>query len=422
MPRLNPVRVVSSLFSTEPGPRRSYAVATLITTFGSGLLLAGLPLYFTRIVHLSAAMVGLGLTIAAAVTLLVGLPIGELADRRGPLEVVKAMLLLDAAATLAFLFIGNFVSFVVVAAVHLVAARAISTAEGALLRRVAGEEAAGYRSAIHAISNLGFSVGLIPGGVAIQLGTATAYHVLIVVDVLTFVGAWVVLRRLPRYEPLPKPATGPRWSALHDRPWVVYLLLAAALIPQFSVLTLLLPLWVVDQTNAPRWSIALSLVINTILIILFQVRVGGAVQTLRQGGVAWRRAGVFFLLSCSVLGFAAGVPSWAALTLVVVAVTLHTFGEILHTSGGFALGMGLPPAHAQGQYDGLGLIIGGAGSAVAPALLLGVFLSRGLLGLIGLGAFFLLTGMLAPAVARWGERTRPGVSELADLKADGAVT
>lgn len=421
MPRWNPVRAVSSLFPTEPGPRRSYAVATLITTFGSGLLLAALPLYFTRIVHLSASQVGLGLTIAATVTLVVGLPIGELADRRGPLEVVKAMLLLDAAAMLAFLFIDNFISFVVVATVHVLAARAIGTAEGALLRRVAGDEAAGFRSSIHAITNLGFSVGLIPGGIAIQIGTPIAYQALVIIDVLSFVGAWAVLRRLPRYEPLPKPAIGPRWGVLRDRPFVAFVVLGAALIPQFNVLTLLLPLWVVDETNAPRWSIPLSLVINTVLIILFQVRLGSKVQTIQQGGVAWRRAGVFFLFSCSVLGLAAGLPWWAALTLVVAAVTLHTFGEILHTAGGFAIGMGLPPAHAQGQYDGFGGIIGGAGSAVAPALLLGMVLSLGLPGLLGLGAFFLLTSMLMPAVARWGVRTRSAASALADPNAVGAV-
>lgn len=421
MPRLNPFRVVSSLFPTEPGPRRSYAVATLITTFGTGLVLAGLPLYFTQIVHLSAAQVGVGLTLAALVTLAAGLPIGELADRRGPLEVVKFVLLLDGAAMLAFLFIGNFISFLVVAIVHVLASRAISTAEGALLRRVAGENAAGFRSSIHAITNLGFSLGLIPGGIAIQLGTPTAYHALIIVDVLSFVGAWAVLQRLPRYEPIAKPATGPRWVVLRDRPFVAFVVLGAALLPQFNVLTLLLPLWVVDKTDAPRWCIPLSLVMNTVLIILFQVRLGGQVQTLRQGGAAWRRAGVLFLLSCSVLGFAAGLPSWAALTLVVAAVTLHTFGEIMHTSGGFALGMGLPPAHAQGQYDGFGGIVGGAGSAVAPALLLGVVLPFGLRGMLGLGAFFLLTSLLMPAVARWGERTRPAVSELVGLEPAVAV-
>jgi MFS family permease len=421
MPRWNPVRVVSSLFPAEPGPMRSYAVATLVTTFGTGLLVGSLPLYFTRIVHLSAARVGLGLTIASIVMLASGVLVGHLADRLGPLQVVKVMLLLDAAAMLSFLFIGNFLSFLIVATVHVVAANGISTAEGALMRRVAGEGAAGYRSSIHAITNLGLSLGLVPGGIAIQSGTATAYRALIILDVLSFVGAWAVLRRLPRYEPLPRPTTTRSWIALRDRPYIAFAFLAAALQPQFYVLVLLLPLWVVEETNAPRWCIPLSLVFNTILIILMQVRLGGQVRTLRDGGFAWRRAGMFFLLSCTVLGLAAGLPSWAALILVIVAVVLHTFGEIMHTSGGFAIGMGLPPAHAQGQYDGVGGVIGGSGAAVAPALLLGVVLGRGLPGMIGLGVFFLLTTMLMPAVARWGERTRPAAAELVEAEAAAAV-
>jgi MFS family permease len=422
VPRWNPVRVVSSLFPTEPGPRRSYAVATFVTTFGSGLLVGSLPLYLTRIVHLSAARVGLGLTIAATVTLVTGVLAGQLADRRGPLEVVKFVLWLDAAAMLSFLFINNFLIFLIVATVHAVAGSSISTAEGALMRRVAGEDAAGYRSSIHAITNLGISLGLIPGGIAIQAGTPTAYRVLIILDVLSFIGAWAVLRRLPRYEPLPKPPSTRSWIALRDKPYITFAFLAAAIQPQFYVLVLLLPLWVVDQTNAPRWSIPLALVGNTILIILFQVRVGGEVRTLRQGGNAWRNAGVFFLFSSSILAFAAGLPSWAALLMVVAAVTVHTFGEIMHTSGGFALGMGLPPAHAQGQYDGVGGVIGGLGGVLAPALLLGVILSHGKAGMLALGVFFLLPALLMPAVARWGERTRPAAEERVELKPAPAVT
>lgn len=421
MPRLNPVRVVSSLFPTEPGPKRSYAVAMLVTTFGSGLLVGSLPLYFTRIVHLSAAQVGLGLTIGATVMLATGVLVGQLADRRGPLEVIKFVLLLDGAAVLSFLFIGNFVTFVIAATVHVVSSGAIATAEGALLRRVAGEEAPGFRSTIYAITNLGISLGVIPGGVAIQTGTPIAYHALIIVDVLTYVGAWAILRRLPRYEPLPKPPTGPRWIVLRDRPYVSFAFLAAAMQPQFYVLTLLVPLWVVTETHAPRWAIPVSLVVNTVMVILLQVRIGGNVQTLRQGGASWRRAGVFFLISCSVLGFAKGLPAWAALVVVVLAVAVHTFGEISHTSGGFALGMGFPPAHAQGQYDGVGGIIGGIGGAVAPALLLGVFLSHGLPGMLGLGVFFILPALVMPAVARWGERTRPAAAELVELKPAVAV-
>jgi MFS family permease len=396
-------------------------VAVLINTFGTGLLLTSLPLYFTEIVNLSAAQVGLGLTIATVVRLLVGLPVGELTDRLGPLQVVKAMLLLEGAATFAFIFVDSFASFLIFAVVNLVAGRTVVAAEGALLRRVAGDDAASFRSSTHAITNVGLSVGFALCGIAIQLGTRVAYNTLIIVDVLSFVAAWAVLRKLPRYEPLPRPAAAPRWGVLRDRPFVAFASLGTVFSLQFTVLTPFLALWVVEQTNAPRWCIPLSLVINTILVVLLQVRIGGGVRTLQQGGLAWRRAGVFFLLSCTVLGLAAGLPAWAALTAVVAAIVLHTFGEILHMASGFALSMGLPPAHAQAQYDALGGIIGGLGSAAAPALLLGVVLSLGQPGLFALGALFFLTSTLMPAVARWGERTRPATPDPVAGKAAAVV-
>jgi hypothetical protein len=420
VPELNPVRAVSSLFPSESGPRRSYALATLVNTFGTGLTLVSMPLYFTRIVDLSAGQVGLGLTIAVAISLAANLPIGEIADRRGPLQLAKIMLLVQSAAAFAFLFIGNFAGFLAVATVSTLAVRSIGTAEGALLRRVAGEDSAGFRSSTHAITNVGFTLGIACCGIAIHLDTPAAYRTLIVIDALSFVVAWAILRRLPRYDPLPRPATAPRWGVLRDRAYVAYAAISASFVLEFSVLTLLLPLWVAEHTNAPRWSIPLSVVINTILVVLFQVRLGGGVQTIRQGGDGWRRAGVLFLLSCSLLGFAAGLPGWAALIIVVAAVGLHTFGEIYHLSSGFALGMGLPPSHAQGQYDGFSAVLGGMASAAAPVLLLGVVLSLGRPGLIGLGVFFVLTSLLMPVVARWGERTRPDAA--ADVAGAQPVT
>jgi MFS family permease len=421
VPSLNPVRAVSSLVP-EPGPRRPYALATLINYFGSGLLLVSMPLYFTRIVHLSAGQVGIGLSIAGAVTLLASLPIGDLADRRGPLEVAKATLLLQFGTTLAFLFIRDFASFAAVATADALAARAYISANGPLLRRLAGENAASFRASAHAIQNLGFTLGIASCGIAIQIGTPAAYHVMISIDALSFLVAWVVLRRVPHYDPLPKPATASRWGALRDRPFVAYTALTAAFVLQFSVITLLLPLWVVDDTHAPRWCIPMTLVINTILVVLLQVRVGGRVNTIPQGGVAWRRAGVIFLLSCSAMGLAAGLPGWAALLLLVAGVSLHTVGELWHMAAAFALTFGLPPAHAQGQYSGLVGIGGGIGAAIAPALLLGLVLPHGRPGMIGLGAFFALTGLLMPAVARWGERTRPASPGPGDLEGAAVVS
>jgi MFS family permease len=390
----------------ERGPRRPYALSVLVTMFGFGLVMTATPLYATRIVGLSARQVGVGMTIAGLIGLLAAVPMGDLADRRGPREVVRAAILVQAAAAACFIVIHGFAEFVVVTTVSMLAMNAGMSADGALLRRLGGEEASAFRASTQAITNVGISVGAVGCGVALQLSTPAAYRALFAGNALTLIASWAILRRLPRYEPLPKPDEGPRWAALADRPFVAYTVLAGFMFIEYMVTVLLLPLWVVDHTHAPRWTVSLFLLINTVLVVLFQVRVGSRVRTVPQGGTALRRAGAIFLVSCSAMGFAAGLPGWAALLLLAAAVTVHTFGELWHSSAIFALDFGLPPEHAQGQYQGLAGIGTGAGQAAAPVLLIGLCLSLGQAGWVGLGACFALVGLTAPALAAWGARTR----------------
>lgn len=410
MLKLNPARALTALVP-EPGPRRVYALSMLINTFGFGLIMAATALYATRVVHLSTGQVGLAMTIAGLVGLLAAIPIGDLADRRGPRETVRVVMLVQCLAAVCYLFIRNFAGFVVVATVDMLSINAALAADGALLRRVGGQDAAAFRASTQAIVNVGISLGAVGCGVAVQIDTPDAYRALFIVNALTFLAGFVILKRLPRYEPLPKPQAGPRWGALTDKPFVAYTALAGAMFIQYFVIIFMLPLWILDHTHAPRWSISLFLLINTILIVLFQVRVGRNVKTIRQGGAAVRRAGMIFLFSCSAMGLASGLPGWAALLLLAGAVALHTYGELWHSSGSFALDFGLAPAHAQGQYQGLAGIGTGAGQAAAPVLLIGVGLSLGRAGWIGLGACFALISLTAPAIARWGERTRPAAPQ-----------
>ena len=53
----------------------------VLSAFATGTFLTGTAVYFTRIVGLSGAEVGLGMSIAAVVTLVLQLPMGRLADR-----------------------------------------------------------------------------------------------------------------------------------------------------------------------------------------------------------------------------------------------------------------------------------------------------------------------------------------------------
>jgi hypothetical protein len=51
-----------------------------------------------------------------------------------------------------------------------------------------------------------------------------------------------------------------------------------------------------------------------------------------------------------------------------------------------------------------------AGQALSPFILVGLVIGGGRPGLVLLGAWFALLGLAAPAIARWGERTRPAAA------------
>jgi MFS family permease len=402
MPRLN-----LSLIP-EPGPRRVYLLATFINTYGTGLVLTTLTLFAVRVVHLSAARTGLAMTIAGLVGLLAAMPIGRLADRHGPRNVYRVVLLaLGAAAAGYVLFAHSFTSFLIVTTVDGSALIASGAANVALLRRVGGEGATTFRSQTAAVLNVGITLGVATAAVALELNTVNAYRALFLGNALTCLVGAAVLGRLPKYEPLPGAREESPFTALRDRPFVAYTVLSGAMYMQYFVLIVLLPVWVVYHTTAPRWTVSAFVIINTVIVVLFQVRIGKTVQTIRQGGAAFLRAGVIFLVSCSAIGLATGIPAWAALLLLAAAVIVHSFGELWHASGTYALDFGLAPPHAQGQYQGLVSIGIGAGQALAPILLIGLVLSLGRLGFVLLGAWFAVLGLTGPAVARWGERTRP---------------
>ena len=393
-----------------PGPRRVLGVATFVNNFGLGLVMTAMTLFFTGVTDLSTRQVGVGLTVAGIVGILGGIPVGELADRYGPREVARVVLLVEALVTAGYVLVQGFVAFLVVASLEMLSISAFMAVNGALVRRV-GEKDASVPNMMRAIANVAISVGAVGCGVAVAIGTENAFRVLILLNAVTFLVAWVVLGRLPHYSPLPRPVAeeGPsqRWIAVRDLPFVAFSALSGLMIIQSMVILEPLPLWVVDHTEAPGWVVPLFLVVNTALIALFQVRVGKKVDTVTQGGAAMRRSGLVVLVSCALIGFATGIPGWAAGLLLVVVVGVHTFGELYYSSGAFAVGYGLAPEHAMGQYQGLMGTGMAVGMAMSPVLTIGVVLSLGTIGWVGLGVLFAICGLLMPVVARWGVSTRP---------------
>ena len=408
-PQAPRVLVVAGLRSLGPAPGagRILLLATLVNSVGNGLFLAGSALFFTRSVGLSATEVGVGLTLAGVVGLLASVPFGHIADRRGPKEVYLALLTAQAVSTTLFVLVHSFMLFAVVALLYSSSEQAVAAVRGALIAGVGGPEGrVRIRAYFRSVTNVGVSLGALLAGLALHADTYAAYAALLLGDAGTFILCALILLRLPRVPPIPRPAKGSPWTGLRDRPFLAVTALNGIMSLQYGVLTFALPLWIVGHTTAPRWLVSGCLFTNTLLVTLLQVRFSRGTERVAVAARAMRRGGLVFLASCGLLSAATGAPVALAIGLLVTGVVLHTVGELWSSAGAFGLAFELAPDHAQGQYQGVFSLGVGGSIALAPALLSALCLDWGRPGWIVLGVLFATSGAAMPTVARWAQRSR----------------
>ena len=370
------------------------AWAALVDSLGDGLWLAGSALFFTRSQGLSITETGLGLTIAGFLGLLAGVELGRLADRVGPREVFIALMLTQTAAVASFTIVGGLPSLVAAATVAAISRQGAQAARGALIAGLVGKDAPALRSYLHAVINAGIAGGAALAGLVVAHDTRSGYLALMFTDAATFTAAALITALLPRVpRPVNTPATRRRRLAFADHTFLGLTGLSSVLSLQFVVSGYLLPLWVVFHTSAPRWLASPLLLLNTAVIVVFQVRVSNSFRGVARATLAYRRAG--YTLGAGFLVFAvSGLPrtSMPATVLLVAAMLLASGAELLSAAGAFGLSFGLAPANAIGEYQGVWNLGFSASNAVGPALLTFVCLKGGFLGWVTLAVAVILSG------------------------------
>ncbi|MFE1378514.1 MFS transporter [Streptomyces sp. NPDC058740] len=388
---------------------RALLLAQLSNSVGDGAFYVTSALYFSLIVGLSAAQIGAGLALAWGIGSLAGVPLGHLADRRGPRGTSVLLALATSAAVASFLLIRSFVPFLLAAVVYATAQSGLAAARQALLAGLVEPAArVGMLARVQATLNAGLAVGAALGGLALHAGTRGAYLAVFALDALGFLGCALVLRGLP---PLPgtpaAPDGGARLVVLRDRPYALLTLLNALLLLRLPLLSLALPLWIVQRTTAPGWTVSALFVLNTGAVMLFQVRAARSVTGLPEATRAVRRSSVVMLASCGVFAVtAAGFGPWPTAAVLVLGAVLQVIAEMRHSAGSWQIGLGLAPAERIGQYQGFY----GTGVPVArtlgPLLVTTLLIGWGMAGWLVLGAIFLVAGLATGPAVRWAERSR----------------
>jgi MFS family permease len=415
-------RRVSGLLPPS-GAARILTLNAFVGAIGTGLFLTGSVLYYTRVVGLSNTQVGLGLSVAGLGGLFAAVPTGAIADRLGARRTLVALHLWRIVGYGLLAVVHSFWAFLVMVCLVTVADRAGPPINQAMVGTLfTKQQRVRTMAYLRAVRNLGLSLGALLAGLALTADTPTAYRLLALGNAASFLPMALLVASLRRYErPVTAPAPPPGPPAdpptppaalrpLRDLPFLGLAATNGVLLLHDSVLFIALPLWIAQQTHAPRLMVSAMLVINTVLTAVSQVRWTRMTETFPAATRAMGVAGVILAAASVLLATAHfGGPLTASVLLVAGVVTL-TVGENLHSAASWQVSFDLSPAVARARY----LSVFGLGQAgqdmLGPSLVTALALGLGPVGWVGLGAAFAISGWLARGLAVRTEASHAGLA------------
>ncbi|MFJ7243799.1 MFS transporter [Kitasatospora sp. NPDC098652] len=394
-----------------PGGRdaRIMLLAQGVDRTGTGVWAAASVLYFTYVCGMDAGRLGLLLGVGA-VAGIIGSPLsGRAAERFSVRGLLIGCHLLRVATMALLLVVQDFTALLVSVALTCLAERGAKTLEMLFATRVAGERRATYQALFRSVANGGYAVGTGFAALGLAVGTTTAYRALIVANALSYLLAAALIRRTaePAGRGLGAAAAeaaevaeakaeaeaeasaaggGAAPSPWRDRGYLLFVLLDLPMCLDDSVLNVGLPLWLIHHTDAPHAVVPAFLTLNTVLVVVLQLRVSGWAE--RPGGatraVGWY--GVTLLASCLLIALSTGGGPLTASLALLAAAALVTLAELMRSVSSWELAVSLAPPRARASYLGVAGMSQSVQKSVGPMLLTGVVMAAGPAGWLALGA------------------------------------
>ena len=407
MPRLP--ELAQRLLPPTPLARQLSAQAILYA-FGQGTFLTGSAVFFTQLVGLSAAQVGLGLTVAGAVTFVFAIPLGRLGDRIGTKRIWALGSASGALLYATWPLIHGLTAYLVVITLVELAGTASWTGAGAYqIAVLPKEERVRSQAFLRAALNIGFTLGALVGGVALAFDSNTLVRSVPVLTAVVLVAnaLWVVaLPEVPVEEvttPLDDVTTEKR-GALRNRGFVALSTFDGVLGTNQVLLNVLIPLWLVQETDAPRVLLAYLFGTNTVLAVLLQVRAARGVDSVSSSLRASRVSAGFFVLSCLIVLVTHDTVGWVTIFLVWLGHVTVTGAELFQSAGHWGYMSELSDPERRGEYQGAAQLGHTLGSVWAPAAYTFLAIEWGAAGWLVIAGIVLLATVAMRPAARSAER------------------
>ncbi len=350
------------------GEHRRFVTAIVADTVGSGLFMPMTLLYFLAMTDLSLVQIGSALSLSAILTMPGAFVIGSLVDRFGPRRMMLVGNLIQAVGMIAYLWADSFLAVALWTTLLNLGRQSFWGSFGNVVTAISapGERELWF-GFLQAVRNLGYSVGGVLAGVALQIGTDIAYQSVVVVNAVTFVLAFFLLLDVPDHRVAQDdeaPLEG--WGVvLHDRAYLRLVVGQLGFVVGMMVLNFALPVYVAETIDLPGWVVGAIFTLNTALVGLGQ----GLVVRRMAGQVRARMMGLaqlVFVASYAMFVVAGWLPVWLAVVVMLVGAFVYTFGELTGGPVLSATAAEAAPDHLRGRYLGLFQLSWALGGAVTP--------------------------------------------------------
>ena len=309
-----------------PSPlARRLSSQSILFAIGQGAFLTGSAVFFTHIVGLTAAQVGLGLTIAGLVSFAFAVPLGRFADKVGTKRLWAVTSFIDAGLFLVWPWLEGFSQFVAMVVVLEVVGTAGYTAFGAYSLNVfAREDRVRSQAFMRSALNIGFTIGALIGGLALATNSDTVIRWMPVLPaVILFVNAFLITRLPDAHGEVEVSSdvealvdSPKRTSVLRNRGYLAMSFFDGILGTNQVLLNVVIPLWLVQETDAPRVLLAWLFGTNTVLAVLLQVPASRGSETVNGALRAARISTGFMVLSCFIVMVTHDTIGWTTILLV----------------------------------------------------------------------------------------------------------
>jgi len=354
---------------------RRLATQSLLFSTGEGTFMTGSAVFLTQVVGMSAAKVGLAITLTGIAEFLLAYPAGRVVDRFGPKRIWVLTTWGRGACFVALPFVGSFEEYLVVGMVFALFGSAGGSAHQAyVLDVLPRKERVETQAYMYSALNVGFTLGAMLGGIALAFDSLTVirWTPIFAAGLMAVNAFWIA--RLPKAPHDLRVATGEaRVRPVGPGParnigWILVTFFAGTLWTNQVLLNIVIPLWLVEATDAPHVLLAWLFGTNTVLCIFLPAYTAKGVRDLRGAMRYVWISSTFFVVSCLITMFTHSTVGLVTVLLVWLGHVTVTGAELFISGASWAFEAELMDPRRRGEYQGVQEVSSALGSMWAPAL------------------------------------------------------